>query len=87
MTESKKNRDIIFGNKPPKSILPKVISANPRIMDINAEEIARQLTLIESKLYRDIKPWECLNQCWARKDKDKKAPRIIAMINRFNQVS
>lgn len=45
------------------------------------------MTLIESDLYRAIKPWELLNQSWAKKDKDKRAPRVISMINRFNQVS
>ena len=79
-------------------------------------EVARQLTLIEDKLYkfdfpsfsflflnkqtkkiqnlifihillfRAIPPFECLNQRWAKKNKEKEAPHILAMIDRFNQV-
>lgn len=87
MSEARKNRDIVFNEKPPKPIIPKSLPEKPTILDISPIELARQLTVIESKLYRDIKPWECLNQSWAKKEKDKRAPRVIAMINRFNQVS
>ena len=56
--------------------------------DIHPQEIARQLTIIEAKLYRDIKPWECLGQGWAKKDKQlEKSPHVIGMINFFNVVS
>jgi len=82
-----KDIDIVFSKPPPKSILPKVFPLQPHILDFSAEELARQLTLIESELFRAIKPWECLGQCWTKKDKYQRAPRIMAMINRFNQVS
>ena len=83
----KEKRTFVLSKKPPKPILPKTMPDTFNILDFNAEEIARQLTLIESDLYRAIKPWEFLNQAWAKKDKEKRAPRVIAMINRFNQVS
>ena len=38
------------------------------------------------ELYGRIKPWECLNQGWAKKGKTK-SPNIIAMIERFNCTS
>lgn len=87
MSEVRKGREIIFSTKPPKPIVPKTLPENPELLDFHPEELARQLTLIESNLYRAIKPWELLNQSWAKKDKDKRAPRVISMINRFNQVS
>jgi len=36
---------------------------------------------------REIPAHECLNQRWAKKNKEKAAPHILAMINQFNQVS
>ena len=50
-------------------------------------EIARQLTIIESNLYRDIKPQECLGLAWSKKNAQERAPNILKMINRFNIVS
>jgi len=57
-----------------------------QLSDLNVEEVARQLTLIEYDLFKAIKPWECLGQAWTKKDKEIKAPNIIAMIKRFNYV-
>lgn len=45
------------------------------------------MTLIESDLFRKIKPHEWLNQSWTRPDKKKRAPGIMNMIHRFNDVS
>ena len=87
MNEARKGRAIIFSKKPPIPIIPRSLPAEPILLDFDALEIARQLTLIESQLYRAIKPWECLGQAWAKKDKEKRAPRVLAMINRFNAVS
>ena len=42
------------------------------------------MALKEYTLFSSIKPWECLNQSWTKKDK---APNIIAMIDRFNLVT
>lgn len=86
MNEAKTKREVIFSTTPPAPILPKNLTAAPTLLDFHPEEIARQLTLIESQLYRAIKPWECLGQAWAKKDKERRAPRVMAMINRFNQV-
>lgn len=55
--------------------------------DLEPLEIARQMTLIESDLYRSIQSKECLNQSWNKADKEEKAPHIYQMIKRFNQVS
>jgi son of sevenless-like protein len=56
------------------------------VLAFHSEEIARQLTLIEFELFQKIKPWEFLGLQWNKKDKDLKAPNILAMIQRFNQV-
>lgn len=55
-------------------------------MHIHPLEVARQLTIIEHELFRKIKPWEFLGQRFSRADKAIKAPGIMAMIRRFNDV-
>ena len=57
------------------------------LIELHPEEVARQLTLLEFDLYRAIRPWECLGLAWSKKDKETKAPNILKMIQRFNQVS
>lgn len=84
---------IQFNKPPPQPILPPGFNPNaPRasvkLMEIDPQEMARQLTLIEYSLYRAIKPQECLGQAWNKKtSRDDKAKNIMLMIQRFNQVS
>jgi hypothetical protein len=56
-------------------------------LDYHPTEIARQMTLIEYDMYKNIKVFEFLGNGWARKDKEKRAPNILAMTRRFNNVS
>jgi hypothetical protein len=71
--------------KTPKPFLPKD-PVGP-VMDVHPEELARQLTLIEWDIWVEIQPWECLDLGWMKKDKEKRAPHVLAMIERFNYVS
>lgn len=84
--EAERGRDIQFTSKAPQPYLPRKFD-KITLFDVHSEEFARQLTLIEYGLYKNIKPWECINQAWMKPDKDSKAPNIIKMINRFNDVS
>lgn len=52
-----------------------------------AQEIAKQLTLIEWSMWEKIQPWEFLDVAWTKKDKEKRSPNILSMIERFNEVS
>lgn len=51
-------------------------------MDYHPEEIARQLTLVEQKLFQNVKPWEFLNKAWTGADKEKNSPNILALTER-----
>lgn len=51
---------------PPPSILPKNMK-KLKFQDIDPQEFARQLTIIESRLYAKVRPQECLNKAWQRK--------------------
>jgi son of sevenless-like protein len=70
----------MFSHKPPKSITPK--KNNFEFMDLDPIEVARQLTLIDSELFRAIKPYECMGQPWNKPNAAKDAPNITKMIHR-----
>jgi len=58
------------------------------IWSVDPEEMARQLTLLDECHFRNIPPWEFLNQSWVKREtREEKAPHICKMIKRFNQVS
>ena len=77
-------------DRPPASILPKNIK-KLKFLDIDPLEIARQLTIIESRLYNKIQPVECLDKAWSKESKeeggDNIAVNIKAMIVNSNQVN
>ncbi|KAF2069090.1 hypothetical protein CYY_009588 [Polysphondylium violaceum] len=84
LTDSKQ----IFNEKTPEPVVPKnIFSNNLQIYDIDEEEIARQLSLIEFDIYKKIKPPELLNQSWNKTKLKYRAPNVLKMIDRFNSVS
>ena len=86
LNDESKKKDLSFSEQPPTPYLPDNMSFKG-ITDLHPEEVARQITLIEFDLYKAIRPWECLGLAWSKKDKEKRAPNILKMIQRFNQVS
>ena len=59
------------------------------VFDLDPMETARQLTVAEYKLFRRIRPYECLRQEWNKNTyagKVSNAPHVVAMIQRFNKV-
>lgn len=62
-------------------------AAIQKLTDIAPEELARQLTLTEQEIFLAIMISEYTNLNFSRKDKDRKAPHVVAMINRFNRIS
>lgn len=73
----------------PQPIMPKNMK-KLKFLDIDVTEFARQLTIIESRLYGKIKPTECLNKTWQKKVKDdepKPAPNVQALITHSNQLT
>jgi hypothetical protein len=68
----------------PDPILPRNLKKF-RLLDLDPIEMARQLTLMDFKLYSSIKPVECLDKAWSRPD--SVARNIQASIDYCNQVT
>ncbi|TWU74770.1 hypothetical protein ED733_005959 [Metarhizium rileyi] len=61
-----------------------------KFLDIDVTEFARQLTIIESRLYGKIKAAECLNKTWQKKVPEGEpdlAPNVKALILHSNQMT
>ncbi|KAI9258259.1 ras guanine nucleotide exchange factor domain-containing protein [Sporodiniella umbellata] len=70
---------------PPEPIYPKN-RKQVRLLEIDTLEIARQLTIMDFKLYSAIRPIECLNKAWS-KEEDTVAVNIRASIEYCNQIT
>lgn len=87
-TSAKKLVLTLTGNAPT-PILPKNMK-KLKFDIIDPLEFARQLTIVESRLYGKIKPVECLEKIWEKKDNDDtggRAPNVRALILHSNQVT
>lgn len=73
----------------PSPIMPRNMK-KLKFLDIDVTEFARQLTIIESRLYGKIKPAECLNKTWQKKVPEGEpdlAPNVKALILHSNQMT
>ncbi|KAL8677616.1 MAG: hypothetical protein Q9186_005975 [Xanthomendoza sp. 1 TL-2023] len=78
-----------FSTPVPPPIMPKNMK-KLKFLDIDATEFARQLTIIESRLYGKIKPTECLNKTWQKKvspEEPEPAANVKALILHSNQLT
>ncbi|RCH83016.1 hypothetical protein CU098_000735 [Rhizopus stolonifer] len=70
---------------PPEPILPKNLK-RLKLVDIDVLEMARQLSIMDFRLYSSIRPIECLDKAWSRED-DTIATNIRASIEYCNQIT
>ncbi|RUS17998.1 ras guanine nucleotide exchange factor domain-containing protein, partial [Endogone sp. FLAS-F59071] len=81
-----------------KKLVPNSIAAAPapmlpknmkrfRFLDVDPLELARQLTIMDSRLYTKIKPVECLDKAWSCEDSENEAVNVKACIEYHNQVT
>ncbi|ATY58790.1 Ras guanine nucleotide exchange factor [Cordyceps militaris] len=73
----------------PSPIMPKNMK-KLKFADVDVTEFARQLTIIESRLYGKIKATECLNKTWQKKvgeGEPEPAPNVKALILHSNQMT
>jgi len=72
-----------FAKQPPTPQIPRKIES---IHDIDTSEFARQLTMIEFKYYKAIKPHEFLDNHYNKTERNLFASNIVKMIDWFNRV-
>ncbi|KAL1924796.1 uncharacterized protein VTP21DRAFT_4450 [Calcarisporiella thermophila] len=70
----------------PPSIVPKNLR-KIKFLELDPLELARQLTLMDSKLYNKIKPTECLNKAWSMLENEEVAENIKSLIGQSNQMT
>jgi len=70
----------------PLPILPKA-RAKLKLADIDSLEMARQLTIMESDLYKQIRAIDCLNRAKEQKGKNTVSDHISAIIDHTNKVT
>ena len=63
------------------------LNVNESISTLSALEIAEQMTYIDHKILFTIQSSEFLGQAWNKSEKEKKAPNIVLMTRRFNDMS
>lgn len=81
-------KEIVFTEPAPDPKVPRnIFSPSLDIHDVDEEEIARQLTLVEFDIYSRIKPWELFDQAWNKKKLKHRAVNVLGHIELFNSVS
>lgn len=56
------------------------------LLSLHPLEIGRQLTLVEFDLYRAIKPIELVGSAWTKRDKDRRSPQLLRLIEHSTMV-
>jgi len=75
-------------DKPPKPILPKnMIARYMEFLEVNPLEMARQLTLLDSCALCKVQFSEYAHKRWCGEEKEKMAPNLLEIIERFNKTS
>ena len=82
-----------FDTQPPPAKLPRGLYEESfaqnimNLMEIDEEEIARQISIVDFNHFRSIKPPELLNQAWAKAKLQYRARNVLKMISWFNHIS
>ncbi|KAH9279683.1 Ras-specific guanine nucleotide-releasing factor 2 [Echinococcus granulosus] len=66
---------------------PSQVPSKENFDKIPALDIAEELTYLDFHIFRSIKTQELLNQVWMKDGKETKAPHVMLVTKRFNEVS
>lgn len=70
-----------------KLLMPPSVPTKETIETLSALDIAEQMTYLDHKIFLSIASEEFLGQAWMKTDKASRAPHILLMTKRFNEVS
>ncbi|XP_035709519.1 ras-specific guanine nucleotide-releasing factor 2-like isoform X3 [Folsomia candida] len=69
------------------SLAISLFQSKETIETLSALEIAEQMTYLDHEIFISIRSEEFLGQSWTKDDKEHRAPHILLMTRRFNEVS
>ncbi|KAJ3452351.1 ras guanine nucleotide exchange factor i-related [Anaeramoeba flamelloides] len=73
---------------PPEQKVPRnIFCKSLTLFDIDEEEIARQISIIDFEIFSKIKPAELLNCAWSKDKLKHRAKNVLKMTDRFNAMS
>nr|XP_033332842.1 ras-specific guanine nucleotide-releasing factor 1-like isoform X1 [Megalopta genalis] len=70
-----------------KLLAPPTTQSKESIETLSAMDIAEQMTYLDHKIFISISNEEFLGQAWMKSDKATRAPHILLMTKRFNEVN
>ncbi|XP_076644162.1 ras-specific guanine nucleotide-releasing factor 1 isoform X3 [Halictus rubicundus] len=70
-----------------KLLIPPIVPSRENIETLSAISIAEQMTYLDHKIFISISNEEFLGQAWMKADKATRAPHILLMTKRFNEVN
>jgi hypothetical protein len=64
-----------------------VIKSHAELLEVPEDELVRQFSLIENRIFAMVQPYELRGLAWTKPDRNETSPNIAAQFNHFNRKS